>query len=157
MSVTNQYMCEYAQFDRRSVPAQLRGTGDGRADLYDLFLRMEGVKNGLVEQNGDVVDTYSAEMSGTNLTPALAWLLVRLNRLMVTLDSLNAKLSKVASSTTSTRRTPTTRAAAVFDPTPSRGARFAHKPSHPPSAYGADGRGGSRAADRSTTLPGRLL
>lgn len=97
MSVTNQYMCEYAQFDRWSVPAQLRGTGDGRADLYDLFLRMEGVKNGLVEQNGDVVDTYSAAMSGTNLTPALAWLLVRLNRLLVTLDSLNAKLSKVAS------------------------------------------------------------
>ncbi|MCW3521113.1 hypothetical protein K6Y79_38650, partial [Burkholderia cenocepacia] len=70
---------------------------DGRADLYDLYLRLEGVKNGLVEQNGDVVDTYSAAMSGTNLTPALTWLLVRLNRLLVTLDSLNAKLSKVAS------------------------------------------------------------
>lgn len=97
MSVTNQYMCEYAQFDRRSVPSQLRGNGDGRADLYDLFLRMEGVKNGLVEQNGDVVDTYSAAMSGTKLTPAIAWLLVRLNRLLAELDSLNAKLSKVAS------------------------------------------------------------
>ncbi|CAB3753916.1 hypothetical protein [Paraburkholderia humisilvae] len=97
MSVTNQYMCEYAQIDRRSVPAQLRGNGDGRADLYELFLRMEGVKNSLVERNGDVVDTYSAAMSGTKLTPALAWLLVRLNRLLVKLESLNTKLSEVAS------------------------------------------------------------
>jgi hypothetical protein len=95
MSVTNQYMCEYAQFDRRSVPAQLRGNGDGRADLYDLFLRMEGVKNGLIERK--VVDTYSAAMSGTKLTPALAWLVVRLTRLLSRIDNLNAKLSTAAS------------------------------------------------------------
>ncbi len=97
MSVTNQYMCEYAQIDRRSVPAQLRGNGDGRADLYDLFLRMEGVKNGLIERNGEVVDTYSAAMSGTKLTPALAWLVVRLTRLLSRIDNLNAKLSTAAS------------------------------------------------------------
>jgi hypothetical protein len=96
MSVTNQYLCEYAQLDRRSVPAQLRGNGDGRNELYDLFLRMEGMGNGLVEKNGDVFDAYAAAMSGTKLTPASAWLLVRLGRAMNRLESISERLAKVA-------------------------------------------------------------
>ncbi|WP_233810312.1 hypothetical protein [Paraburkholderia sp. HP33-1] len=95
MSVTSQCLCEYAQYDRRSVAAQLRGNGDGRADLYDLFLRMEGVKNGLVEKNREVVDTYASAMSDVALTPALAWLLVRLSRFAAVLDRLDMKLSRV--------------------------------------------------------------
>ncbi len=96
MSVTNQYVCEYAQLDRRSVPSQLRGNGDGRDELYDLFLRLEGIESGLIERGGDVVDTYSAAMRSKQLTPAAAWLLVRIGRAMKTVDSLTARLTKAA-------------------------------------------------------------
>ncbi|MBP0596162.1 hypothetical protein J8I87_42520, partial [Paraburkholderia sp. LEh10] len=76
--------------------AQLRGNGDGRNELYDLFLQMEGIGNGLFEKNGDVFDAYAAAMSGTKLTPASAWLLVCLGRAMNSLEAISQRLAKVA-------------------------------------------------------------
>ncbi|MBA9859526.1 hypothetical protein [Ralstonia insidiosa] len=96
--MTHEYLCEHAQLDRRSVPAQLRGHGDGRDELYELFLRVEGIGNSLTDRDGVVVDSYAEAMAGRSFPPAIAWVLIRFGRLLAKLDKASRKLEHLADS-----------------------------------------------------------
>lgn len=94
--MTHEYLCEHAQLDRRSVPAQLRGHGDGRDELYELFLRVEKIGNSLTERDGVVLDSYAAAMEGRTFPPAIAWVLIRFGRMLTKLDVATRKLEHIA-------------------------------------------------------------
>ncbi|ENZ77920.1 MULTISPECIES: hypothetical protein [Ralstonia] len=96
--MTHEYLCEHAQLDPRSVPAQLRGHGDGRDELYELFLRVEGIGNSLADRDGVVVDSYAEVMEGRTFPPAIAWFLIRFGRMLAKLDVASRKLKHLADS-----------------------------------------------------------